>query len=415
MILIGRDLLNNLYELPNDWEWTDLLSLTTVFSDGDWIESKDQSDNGIRLIQTGNVGIGIFKDREEKARFISESTFNRLSCTEIFENDCLISRLPEPIGRSCLIPNMDLKLITSVDCTIVRFNKSVLPKFFIYYSQSNFYFNLITSNATGATRLRISKKNLSKIPIPLPPLTEQQRIVKKLDKLFEKIDKAIALHQKNRDEADVFMGSVLNDVFGELEEKYGLITLDKFSTFQNGFAFKSNEFNTDGIGLRVIRIGNVLDLDKNPVFIDERNEFKRFLLKENDIVISMTGTRKKRDYLFVRVVDSNDSYLNQRVGKISNNEKSNHRYLYYYLNSNSFRDVIFEFETGTVNQGNISSKDIMNSNIPNTPLKIQQKVVTYLDNLSEKIETVKSIQKEKMDRLKALKASILDKAFKGEL
>ena len=129
----------------------------------------------------------------------------------------------------------------------------------------------------------------------------------------------------------------------------------------------------------------------------------------------MTGTRGKKDYLFVRIVDTNDSYLNQRVGKISNNDKSDHRYLYYYLQSNYFRDKIFEFETGTVNQGNISGKAIMNSYIPDIPLETQQKVVKYLDDISEKTEKVKAVQKEKMESLKALKASILDQAFRGEL
>ena len=57
---------------------------------------------------------------------------------------------------------MNSKMITSVDCTIIRFNKNILPKFFVYYSQLNYYFNMIMNNATGATRLRISKKNLSK-------------------------------------------------------------------------------------------------------------------------------------------------------------------------------------------------------------------------------------------------------------
>ena len=53
--------------------------------------------------------------------------------------------------------------------------------------------------------------------------------------------------------------------------------------------------------------------------------------------------------------------------------------------------------------------------LPLPPLSIQQKVVTYLDDLSDKIERVKAVQKKKMDSLKALKASILDKAFRGEL
>ena len=249
----------------------------------------------------------------------------------------------------------------------------------------------------------------------IPSLEEQKRIVAKLDNLFAKIDKAIALHQKNIDEANIFMASVLNDVFVELEEKYEKLFLNDVSTFQNGFAFKSNEFNTTGNGLQVIRIGNVLDINKNQVFIEKRKEFEKYLLKENDIVISMTGTRGKKDYLFVRVITSNDSYLNQRVGKISNKNNSNYMYLYYFLQSNYFRDKIFEFETGTVNQGNISSKDILNTKIPLPNMQVQQKVVSYLDEISKKMEKIKQIQKEKMQSLKALKASILDQAFKGEL
>ena len=72
------------------WKCLKLKDLTEVFADGDWIESKDQSTTGIRLIQTGNVGTGIFKDRVNKARYISEKTFKRLNCTEIFKGDCLV-------------------------------------------------------------------------------------------------------------------------------------------------------------------------------------------------------------------------------------------------------------------------------------------------------------------------------------
>ncbi len=101
------------------WQTRPLADLCEVFADGDWVESKDQSSDGIRLIQTGNVGEGIFKDRIEKARYISEDTFKRLRCTEIVEGDCLISRLPYPVGRSCILPDTVEQMITAVDCTIV--------------------------------------------------------------------------------------------------------------------------------------------------------------------------------------------------------------------------------------------------------------------------------------------------------
>lgn len=108
--------------MKKGWGMKTLGEVCEVFADGDWVESKDQSTEGIRLIQTDNVGEGVFKDRSEKARYISEATFKRLRCTEIVEGDCLVSRLPEPVGRSCILPDTGERMITAVDCTILRFN-----------------------------------------------------------------------------------------------------------------------------------------------------------------------------------------------------------------------------------------------------------------------------------------------------
>ena len=99
-------------------------------ADGDWIESKDQSEDGIRLIQTGNIGNGVFKLKEDKPHYISKDTFSRIGCNEIFEGDCLISRLPAPIGRACVIPNIGCRMITAVDCSIIRFDDNYLSHFF---------------------------------------------------------------------------------------------------------------------------------------------------------------------------------------------------------------------------------------------------------------------------------------------
>jgi type I restriction enzyme, S subunit len=154
--------------VTDGWSKIPLSDACELFTDGDWIETKDQSDQGIRLLQTGNVGAGEFKDRREKARYISPETFERLRCTEVVSGDCLISRLPDPVGRSCIVPATNDRMITAVDCTIVRFKRSVLlPSFFNYYTQSTSYLNDVNRECTGATRQRISRKNLGKTLIPV--------------------------------------------------------------------------------------------------------------------------------------------------------------------------------------------------------------------------------------------------------
>jgi type I restriction enzyme S subunit len=400
--------MSELYELPEGWEWTRLEELTEVNIGKTPTRSKKEYFLGDK------VWLSI---RDLKGDYVSSSNEGltddaiKASNIKIIPKGTLLMSFKLTLGRTAFA-DCDLYTNEAIASLPIK-NDSTLDKYFLKYALGAIDLEKEVDNAVKGKTL--NKQKLKNLDIPLPPLQEQKRIVAKLDTLFAKIDQAIALHQKNIDEAEGFMGSVLNEVFGELEGEYEKTTLSDLSTFQNGFAFKSKEFNTEGKGLRVIRIGNVLNLDKNPVYIDERVEFNKYLLKEHDIVISMTGTRTKKDYLFVRIVDTNDSYLNQRVGKITYTKNSDHNFLYYYLQSSSFRDKIFAFETGAVNQGNISGKDIMNSEIVNAPLKTQQKTVKYLDQLSQKIETLKQVQTQKMESLKALKASLLDRAFRGEI
>ena len=157
-------------------KWCRLDELCAFFGDGDWIEAKDQSPEGIRLIQTGNVGEGEYKDKGDKARFISEETFARLSCTEVFPGDILISRLPDPIGRACIVPEMP-KSITAVDCTIVRLNENLLPQFFVDFTKTPAYTQQIDSFTTGSTRKRVSRANLGSIRVPVPEMERQKIFV----------------------------------------------------------------------------------------------------------------------------------------------------------------------------------------------------------------------------------------------
>ena len=171
-----------------------LQSVCNTFIDGDWIEAKDQAEAGIRLVQTGNVGDGEFIEKEDKSRWISEETFGRLHCTEIFAGDILVSRLPDPIGRACIIPEGIGKAITAVDCSIIRLKPEMLPIFFVAMTRTTDYQSQIKKATTGTTRARISRGNLGKVIIPIPPLALQQEFVeiaRKADETKANLKKAI--------------------------------------------------------------------------------------------------------------------------------------------------------------------------------------------------------------------------------
>ena len=204
---------------PSDLEMSPLKELCTLFADGDWIESKDQSNEGIRLVQTGNVGSGIFKDRIEKSRWISEETFKRLRCTEIVEGDVLVSRLPDPVGRACLVPVLEDKAITAVDCTIIRFDpKLVRSRYFIYYSQSSKYASAISPLISGATRQRISREKLGSILIPVPKPDIQDEIIQKLDGISVEISSLKALADARRSSLISLRQSLLSSAFTGIDE-----------------------------------------------------------------------------------------------------------------------------------------------------------------------------------------------------
>ena len=160
-----------------DWEQRKLEQLCAVFTDGDWIEAKDQSNAGVRLIQTGNIGVTQYLDKPTNAKWISEDTFNCLKCEEVFEGDILISRLPEPAGRACIMPNLDTKMITAVDCTIVGTLPEVNSTYLVQYFSTERYFKEINACLAGGTRQRISRGDLAEFEIPLPNSAEEQSLL----------------------------------------------------------------------------------------------------------------------------------------------------------------------------------------------------------------------------------------------
>ena len=192
------------------WEQRKLKDICSVFTDGDWIESKDQSDQGVRLIQTGNVGVTEYLDKPNNKKWVSEDTFERLHCTEVLSGDILISRLPEPAGRACIVPKIGQKMITAVDCTIARIAPEYSSEYVVQYLSTQDYFDEVNNCLAGGTRQRISRGNLSSFLIPLPcSKAEQERI----GGFFRSLDDLITLHQRKLEKLQNIKKSCLEKMF----------------------------------------------------------------------------------------------------------------------------------------------------------------------------------------------------------
>ena len=183
----------NKKRITSSWEQRKLASLCEKFTDGDWIESKDQSDFGVRLVQTGNVGVAEYLDKTNNKKWISEDTFDRLHCEEVLPGDILISRLPEPAGRACIVPLLGTKMITAVDCTIVRTAPDMSNKFLVQYLSSQAYFDDVNTCLAGGTRQRISRGNLANFNVPIPVKKSEQDAI---GMFFGYLDNLITLHQR---------------------------------------------------------------------------------------------------------------------------------------------------------------------------------------------------------------------------
>ena len=91
------------------------------------------------------------------------------------------------------MPNLGTKMITAVDCTIVRTNEFTDSKFLVQYLSSPEYFKAVNSFLGGGTRQRISRGNLAEIVVPIPNNIEEQQ---KIGAYFSNLDNLITLHQR---------------------------------------------------------------------------------------------------------------------------------------------------------------------------------------------------------------------------
>jgi type I restriction enzyme S subunit len=185
-------------QVPEHWKESRVKNLAKpghkTFVDGDWIESPFIREAGIRLIQTGNIGLGAY--REKGFRYIDEETFQAFGCTDFQAGDVLICRLGDPVGRACLAPDLGVRMITSVDVCILKTRQDVASAFVVYVMSAPQYLHWVGSLVRGSTRDRVSRSMLGGFMILLPPPSEQAAIVRFLDWANGRLERAIRAKRK---------------------------------------------------------------------------------------------------------------------------------------------------------------------------------------------------------------------------
>jgi restriction endonuclease S subunit len=222
--------------IPEHWELQTLSELVDekaeFIEDGDWIESDDMDESGeLGIVQLGQIEKNQLKF-EEISRYITREWAKDNNCTIAKPQDLIIPRM-SPVLGAAEVPDDSPDFVVPVDAMILRGLNDSFRTFLKYYLNSHFSDLFADKMSTGATRSRISQSDARKLPIPVPPLEEQEMIVEKLDEIFDSIEEIQDAQDDAEDKYDIAFNSGLrkfipsrdSDVekirFGDTGEIYG--------------------------------------------------------------------------------------------------------------------------------------------------------------------------------------------------
>lgn len=295
-----------------------------------------------------------------------------------------------------------------------------LSKEFLRYYLENCNFSEYTS---GVATPQITRKSLSPLLIKYPSLAEQKRIVKKLDKAFEAIDKVKASAEQNLNNAKEIYNIQKELIFKTVLENKPVEFGDIIELLTDYHANGSYKLLKEHVELLdnenyawMIRSTDFENEFKNNFkYINEKayNFLEKTKIFGNEIIMSKIGNAGK---IYLMPVVNRPVSLAMNLFLIRVKEKlAISSYVYRFLLTNIGQKQINErckgAATQTITKDNVRSIKIY---LPNT-LSEQQKIVEKLDALQEQTKQLEAIYTKKIKALDELKQSILQKAFRGEL
>lgn len=402
------------YEVPENWVWVRLESVASWGSGGTPSRKHEEYYNGdILWIKTGELNNGWIYDTEEK---ITDEGLKKSSAKLFPPYSVLIAMYGATIGKVAIL---GVPATTNQACACAVCNQSLLYMYLFYYCISQK--NVFIEKGKGGAQPNISQIILKQHPIPLPPLSEQQRIVERIEELFAKLDEAKERLQEVADSFAVRKAAILHKAFtGELIGKQvtelvpleNLVDLIKIGPF--GSSLHESDYIENGIPLvnpKHIVQQRIVPQSKISISDEKAEELSSYKLKENDIVLGRRGEMGR-----CAPVSAREENWICGTGSMIIRLKEEYDARLYSLILGSQATVTY-LENSAVGSTlkNLNEKIVRKIPVPQFDIEEQHEIVRLIDDLLARERKAQQATEQALASIDLMKKSILARAFRGEL
>ncbi len=408
------------YEVPENWVWVRLGSLYEVNPKNKAADELDAAFIPMEKISAGMLSEYSYETQEwckakkGHTQFADgDVAFAKIS--PCFENrkSMMLNNLPNSIGGG------------TTELIILR-NASINQKYtFWLVSDERFIRGGVQTYSGTVGQQRINMDYVRSYPIPLPPLSEQQRIVERIEELFAKLDEAKERLQEVADSFAVRKAAILHKAFtGELtkqwrrengvsDESWEESNFGKFTVSQYGYTEKAH---WEKVGPKFLRItdiqDNKVDWDEVPWCPIDEAGMKQYAVQIGDIMIARTGATTGKSYLICDDVEAVFASFLIRLKVVDKNLDYN--YLYGYMQSEDYWRQITDFSSGIAQPG-VNANKLKQIKFKCPSLPEQHEIVRLIDDLLARERSAQQATEQALASIDLMKKSILARAFRGEL
>ena len=315
-----------------EWKSYKLGEISTIQTGpfGSQLHQSDYVKKGIPCIMPTNIG-RMLDFQVDGIAFIKESDAIRLSRHIVSEGEIIYSRRGD-IEKCAYVSKNEDGWFCGTGCLKITINRQfAIPKFVAYYLSTSEIKSWIVGNAVGTTMLNLNTTVLSDVPIRLPSLQKQNKIVRALDSLTDKISLNTRINHNLGEQAQALYKSWFVDFepfkdrkfvdseLGMIPEGWRVGNIYDICDVYYGAPFNSTLFNTERKGLPLIRIRDLAKQEAG-VFTEERHPKGQFTCK-GDILVGMDGE------FSIYIWGGEDSWINQRISRFSPKPGISHYFL----------------------------------------------------------------------------------------